>query len=543
MFKWKNKFSQETLWNGEYYYEYDEVDEVIKINNQYYGTVEYGSYNTFIKLTKKEDKITKMTCDCKSKKKKCKHLAATLFYIENEDVPEKTFKHNSLTKYPKLNDNVFEKYLDADIQDIDSDRLREFLVNLLMDYDDLFKNYIRAFKDFFSDKDVEIILKKLNSILKLDIGVTEENDKFYEKIYDFLENEMPFYDNYEELSYQIYMKIYEKIVSTKFLFDSFNYSLILKEINQSILENLKKDNPKYKKFVKEELNKLLNEYPENMFNSELLELITELSDKEDIDTNIEILIKQLNNSESDSDTIEYLNQLVVLLEDNQYADEEIIRILEGLSENFYTIKILISYYTKNGKEDEAIAKLEEYFKTLDLYDTERYDTLIELKNLQRKVKHLENYKFLIIKLINEYGYYDEDDFEYLKNNDPNWDIIKKDIITLYGHYRSNLINFYLYNDMKKEFEDEVLRYYDFKEIKEYEDILIKNCPDRLQEVYEEMIYELLKYAKSSKYRKVAKILRQMKNIPNSNDNVERIIEELKKYYPKRKALIAELNKV
>lgn len=147
MFEWQNKFSNETLWYGEYGYDYGEVDRVVKVNNQYFATLDGEAYQTHIKLTKKEDKITKMTCSCKSKKKKCKHLATTLFYIENEEIDEMTFKHNSNTKYTKLSEKKLEQYLEEDIDTVDEGKIKDFLVNVLIDYDDLLKNYFISFKN------------------------------------------------------------------------------------------------------------------------------------------------------------------------------------------------------------------------------------------------------------------------------------------------------------------------------------------------------------------------------------------------------------
>ena len=64
-----------------------------------------------------------------------------------------------------------------------------------------------------------MILKRVNAILKTDIGLTEDDDKFMEKIHDFLDNELPIYLKYDEVIFKIYMQIYEKIVSIKFLVD------------------------------------------------------------------------------------------------------------------------------------------------------------------------------------------------------------------------------------------------------------------------------------------------------------------------------------
>lgn len=58
-----------------------------------------------------------------------------------------------------------------------------------------------------------------------------------------------------------------------------------------------------------------------------------------------------------------------------------------------------------------------------------------------------------------------------------------------------------------------------------------------------MIYDLLRVAKRSKYRKVAKILCQMKELPNCSRDTKRIIKDLKEKYPQRKALISELNNI
>lgn len=151
----------------------------------------------------------------------------------------------------------FEKYIEEDIENKNPNDLKEFVANLLMDYNHLYKNYIASFKEELNDKDIDIILRLLNSILKFDIGITNDNDKFYDKINEFLTEDMPKYDNYPELSYKIYMKIYEKIMSTEFLIDANYYKLLLEDINTKIMNNLEKDGLKYKSYVKSELNEII----------------------------------------------------------------------------------------------------------------------------------------------------------------------------------------------------------------------------------------------------------------------------------------------
>lgn len=481
MFEWENKFSMETLFDGEGLYEFDEVDEVIKVNNQYFGKLSYGKYEVNIKLTKKEDKITKMTCNCKSRRRNCEHLAAALVYIENEHVPEKTFKHNSLTKYKNLSDVQFEKYIEEDIENKNPNDLKEFVANLLMDYNHLYKNYIASFKEELNDKDIDIILRLLNSILKFDIGITNDNDKFYDKINEFLTEDMPKYDNYPELSYKIYMKIYEKIMSTEFLIDANYYKLLLEDINTKIMNNLEKDGLKYKSYVKSELNEIIKKYPNSLFNNQSLDLLGKLTDSEDMKTNIHLLIKQIDNSEGDEKE-EYLTQLMDLLKNNNYSDEEIIKIMGKYNDNFIVIKFLIPYYIKLEYEQIGICSLESFISNVNIYDENRYSALVELKNLQCRVNNINNYFFLILKLILEYNYYNEDDFDKLKKKCPDWEKTKNDLIETYAYLNSNhLYDFYIYNNMDEEFLDEIFNNPDFSVITEYKDLLIKKSPKRLKQ--------------------------------------------------------------
>ena len=542
MFEWENKFAMETLWEAENEYDY-EVDEVVKVNNQYYAKLDDESYDVKIKLTKKEDKITKMTCNCKSRRRNCKHLAETLLYIEKYEIPEITFKHNSLTKYPQLSDVQFEKYLESDIQNLDYNEIKEFLVNLLVDYEKLYKNYILSFKKELNDKDTDIILRKLNKIMKLDVGVSLEEDKFYKPLTEFLNDEMDELSVHEDLSYKIYMKIYEKIVSIKYLIAPIDYEIILKEINDKINNNLKSINSENKEYIKSELNNLMENYPENLFSVQIMDLLGKLTDEYDVKTNIYLLKKQIDSVDG-YEKEEYISQLLELMKKNKYSDKEIIENLKKYEDDFNVIKILIPYYLKENKENEAIESLEYFILNVDLYDVDRYYALIELKNLQFIDNDITKYTALTIKLIIEYAYYDEEDFDILKKENPNWNEIKEDIIILYSQrdYKK-LYKFYIYNDMIEEFESEIFKYGDLNDISEFKEILIKKSPKKLQETYEKMIYNLLTVAKRSKYRKVAKILKEMEEIPYSKRNIKRIIKELKAKYPKRKALFQEIDKI
>ena len=442
-----------------------------------------------------------------------------------------------------MSDVQFEKYLESDIQNLDYNEIKEFLVNLLVDYEKLYKNYILSFKKELNDKDMDIILRKLNKIMKLDVGVSLEEDKFYKPLTEFLNDEMDELSVHEDLSYKIYMKIYEKIVSIKYLIAPIDYEIILKEINDKINNNLKSINSENKEYIKSELNNLMENYPENLFSVQIMDLLGKLTDEDDVKTNIYLLKKQIDSVDG-YEKEEYISQLLELMKKNKYSDKEIIENLKKYEDDFNVIKILIPYYLKENKENEAIESLEYFILNVDLYDVDRYYALIELKNLQFIDNDITKYTALTIKLIIEYAYYDEEDFDILKKENPNWNEIKEDIIILYSQrdYKK-LYKFYIYNDMIEEFESEIFKYGDINDISEFKEILIKKSPKKLQETYEKMIYNLLTVAKRSKYRKVAKILKEMEEIPYSKRNIKRIIKELKAKYPKRKALFQEIDKI
>ncbi|MBE6493795.1 MAG: hypothetical protein E7Z84_04195 [Methanosphaera stadtmanae] len=543
MFKWENRFSMETILHAEYNFDED-VNYVIKVNNQYYAKVENYKYEINIKLTKKEDKIAKMTCTCNSGKRNCEHLAETLFYIEKYQITEKTFKHNSLTKYSKLSDVQFEKYLEKDIKNIDENELREFLINILIDNKEIYKNYISSFKDELSETDVDIILKKLNNILKYDIGVTLANDKFYEPITSFLNNEMIEYASHDEISYKIYMKIYEKIISTKVLLDSHDYSLILENINSEIISKLKTIKTEDKQYITTELENMIKNYPDNLFAIQLKELIQKVSPLNNAPISINLLKQQILVSNSYEEDEEYLSQIVELMKENKSSDQEIINTLEEYTDNFYTIQLLIPYYIKTNTEYKALKLLENYINESSVYDTNRPIALIELKNLHYKLTNMSMYTFLVTQLIREYNYYNEDDFDILKNESSDWNNIKQEIIDTYQIISSiNLCKFYLYNDMTQKFEEKIFQHPNIELLTEFKDILIKKSPEKLRNAYEEIIYELLRVAKRSKYRKVAKILKLIKELPNSQYHIRRIKKDLKREYPQRKALFDEINDI
>ena len=288
---------------------------------------------------------------------------------------------------------------------------------------------------------------------------------------------------------------------------------------------------------------MINNYPDTLFSTEIIELLGKLSDKKDLKSNIALLKMQIAKCES-FEKEESISQLLALMEENNCSDEEIIKNLEDYKSYYHTIKLLVPYYLKNNEEDKAIELLESYIEVENKKDNDVSDALVKLKNLYYKDGNMTSYTSLLLKLVYEYGYYNEDDFDILKRENPDWNEIKEEIIQTYEIINyEKLYQFYIYNDMFTELESDIFKYGDINDVNEYKDILIKKSPIKLMEYYEEMIYKLLKVAKRSKYKKVAKILKAMEEIPNSKENIERIKKELKEKYPKRNALFYEIRRI
>lgn len=144
MNNWKSNFTDQILERGRDYYEYGHV----RIKNASPKRVEAqvdGSRNYNVLITLKNSKITSMFCDCPYFEgyDNCKHLAATLYYLEN---------HPDLTKPVKYKD-----LLDS----FTKEELVEFLDGELKDNPDL-ANKLRLFKNDDVDEDYYVHRLKIS---------------------------------------------------------------------------------------------------------------------------------------------------------------------------------------------------------------------------------------------------------------------------------------------------------------------------------------------------------------------------------------------
>lgn len=111
----------------------------------------------------------------------------------------------------------------------------------------------------------------------------------------------------------------------------------------------------------------------------------------------------------------------------------------------------------------------------------------------------------------------------------------------------NLISLNIYPEIliKENDLDELLKYVklDIRRIEHYDNILINDYRDKVDEIYISLINNTSKISSNrSQYRNVCRIIKKYKKLFNY-DNVDAIINNLKATYKKRPAFIDELNKI
>ena len=155
--EWKNNFTKKALKDGREYI--DTIKEVTIRDKEISASLKKSSqFNVSISI--KDDEIKFMWCSCRSKSN-CKHQAAVLYYVEENNLIEK--------------EQDFLNIVDS----LDESILKEYFTDLLQDNPDFKKEFYRKFKKE-PRIDADRYFDKLDSIIESAKG----NDYYHFGYYD-----------------------------------------------------------------------------------------------------------------------------------------------------------------------------------------------------------------------------------------------------------------------------------------------------------------------------------------------------------------------
>lgn len=547
-------FEEKILKRGYSYYLEDCVNDVSKNGNCYEGLV-YGTeiYEVQIEIDDNGN-IEDMDCDCPyAEENNCKHMAALLYYLENDGKIKSKKMIRNTDNYDKIVDKISEN------------EIKEFVLGKLYENSDFQNEFRSHFVQYFEKTPKRVYERRISQSVYQAIGrkgFIEYNEtyKFSNSMYEYIQEarnlikhkeyqapfwiaslileelpDLPIDDSDGTTSYveneciEVIEKILEKCKNENIINEIFNW----------IIESIKNDTLGD---YSDGIEKTLDEYfAEDKFINERLKII---------DTKMQEL-----NQEKDHYSEYKLESLIktkIALLYQLGRDKEA---LETIKDNIYFVpirKMLIDRERDNGNIDEVekllndgmeVALKRGHCGTVTYY-------IEELLSIYEKQNKNEKYKDLVQETLFKYS---RASFKYYKKlkelyTKEQWKTKRDSIIKELegdgeGYHRDDLRQIYIEEQYYDKLFCSVMTTPLFEIVVRYEKYLKKDFEKQLLQQYQKIVDEKSKFTGKRNYEGVRKILQHMKTLKDGEKLVEKMIEEYKIKYANRRLMLEELNKI
>ena len=486
------------------------------------------------------------TCPYASEGNYCKHMAALLYYLDNENLDE---NNNYTTKEKKIRDslkNINKKELDA------------FLVELLTEDRNIYDKFRLRFNNSFPRLTLKEYKKKIYDAIKSSAG----RDGFidYHESWDYTKNMHKItsevnklVDNGEyDLAFEVAKTILETIPETDI--DDSNGSTgevaescieIIERILESILHD---ENTLAKKILDYILNETKTEYLSNyaIYLYLLLDLYVERNRYLDEIEEGLLDALELGKSKDYFWNAEHYVDILVDIYNKEDDKEKIINLLKKYSANKDICLKLVEEYLKEDNVKDAITLLKTRLEETNnsTYASKLAD--IYLDNIMQ-----DEYKDILYQLLFEYDKYDIDIYKKIKHlySKQDWlkereNIINKILNESKGYlYFTDLLNIcieekkydYIYNMVKDKDMSTIMRYEQYllpKYNKELINIYVKCCKSFASKAFNRNMY-----------RELARDMLHIKKMKNSENEYTNLLKEMREKYCNKPAMQDELSQV
>ncbi|MFD2116624.1 SWIM zinc finger domain-containing protein [Paenibacillus yanchengensis] len=551
--KWKDLFPTHILQRGFDYFDHDLVHDVQINGNKLQATV-MGSddYEVFIEIV--ADEMKDMNCDCPyaADGNYCKHMAATLYYVEEHKVGLTTMERDSIL--PKKED------ISRLVREAEETNVRDFVIHLLEQDEKLINRFKTFSSSIITSTDFNRYKRQIDQIFNMHRDRHGFID--YYSASEFIDELQQFLD--EDVNIMVKSKLYKEA------FELTNY-IFIKVDNQAmddsdggigiiaetclelwqaiVAECSLNDKRAIFQWFYEQLGTLENDYMEEYIEQILFANFIE---KEFLALKHTFTVTKLAiyQQKKEGWSRQYLMGKWAMLQ---------ITVMEQLNEKQTTIdhfceqNIAIStvrkYYIqsciKRKRYDEAVHLLEEG-KIVDKDKSGLVaDYSLQLKSLYQKLGRQAAYEKELWLLVLSYKVDDLELYKELKAiyNDEQW-VEKREQV--FENTRS-----YAYVDKLYELEglyDRLLQVVldspGIYKLQTYEKKLRKLYPELLLKKYEEVVEEMASYTSDRKtYQQIVAILRKMKKYPDGQEKVVQLVSRWKTAYSNRRAMMDELKKL
>ena len=543
----KDDFNTRILSRGYEYYEDGLVEDVLIKDNIITAKV-LGTeiYDVSVEVDNGMFIDGDCTCPYASEGNYCKHMAALLYYLENENLDE---NNNYTTK---------EKQIRNSLKNINKTELDDFLVELLTEDKNIYDKFRLRFNKSFPLLTIKDYEKKIYDAIACSAG----RDGFidYYESWDYTKNMHKITDEINtlvdngeyDLVFEVARTILETIPDTDI--DDSNGTTgevadscieIIERILESILHN---ENALAKKILDYILNETKTEYLSNYAIDlyPLLDLYVERNIYLDEIEEGLLDALEVGHSKDYFWNAEFYVDILVDIYNKEESKEKIINLLKKYSSDKSICLRLVEEYLKENNINGAITLL----KTI-LKETTDRDYAYKLSDIYKKENMMEEYKDILYKLLYELDKYNIDVYKKIKHlySNKDWLIERDNIINKitkeesFHYYEDKLLNIYIeekmYDDIFNTIKNE-----DISTIMRYEEYLLPKYNKELISIYVKCCKSFASKAFNRKmYSELARDMLHIKKMKNSNNEYSILLEEMREKYHNRPAMQDELSQV
>ena len=549
------------LKRGLSYFRDGHVNEPERIATGMYEVIVEGTDNYTVQLSLDDGVVTEYVCNCPyDYGPVCKHIAAVLFYLQQDEleIKQKETKAKGERKVRKKRKTKADQIIEL-LEKVSHDELKQFIIERTENNRSFRDLFLSTYAHFNSSESKEQYSNLINSILRtasgrngfIDWNASQLVGVEISHLLDTVQKQIDS-NNYRSAFY-ISIAVMEEMTEALQYSDDSNgdiggcvYSAC------EILYEIAKDNND------EEMRKSIFSYCVDAFerntysgwdwHSDMLQIASIVLKSESEFDKLMILMDKVQDSEYTQETIQAIKYEILVKikgdnEANKYLEQNITNsrlrrtaIVNAISQkNFQIARNIASDGIKYDEKDKpGLAK-------------EWYDWLLKIAQATNdKEKIIEYARYLLIDNFR----HEQDYYQILKQFIPSekWNHYVENIIKdIKAQNRwtgsSHIYNIYIREEWWDKLLEIVKQSPDLNTISSYEQYLAKDYSPELVEMYSIAIINYLEHNMGRKHYKLAcRYLRRIIKLGGRKKTNE-LIEKFRKDYPKRKALIEELNNV
>ena len=531
-------FSRKVLNKGWQYYDNCFVDD-ISVDQDIYSAIVHGSadYDVSVNIHKENFLNGKCNCPYALEGHNCKHMAALLYAITDE---------NKVNEIDNTKDNSF-SLLDI-IESIDSDKLNEFLYDVLMGNDEMYNDFRIEFSQYFPkmskreykdmiDMDIESCCDRYGFIdYKASYRYEDLMGKYNEEARGLLDKED------FVTAYTISTTLLESMIGLEI--DDSNG--VTSNISQQAIDILCDivDNAEDEALLNELFIYLKNEIlTDRLYNNISVDLSEILDHYMDRVLFLEEIEDTLNDNKVEDRLYHYGKYIDYLckLYSCTGRDNKILILLEEFS---FDKGFCLTYIDELIKKDQ-VAKAIEVLKN-KIMENERNsdnkDYASKLADIYRDKSMKQEYKNILFDLFLLYSGYDIEVYKKIKElySVDQWDKEKDNLISIVKKEKlkgEQLNKIYVEEKMFDDLFDNV-KNGNIRTILTYEQYLLPKYNEQLQEIYKN---DLLERAATQtgrvRYSAIADEINHLINMDDSFELVSSLLKEIEqKYFKKKRAM-------